>query len=151
MDILASLKNRAFRPLLAGINYGTVLFGVGFVFGVVRTLLVTPSLGRSNAVLVELPFMFLTAWLLSRFLMGAWSVRPCGADRLIVSCASFVVGMGFEFALGVTLQKQTLAQVFALIMSEESRIGLLGQIVVFLFPVIQLGFKHRANPKATLQ
>ena len=118
MDILAPSQNRAFHPLMAGINYGTALFGAGFIFGVVRTLFVTPWLGRANAVLVELPFMFLTAWLLSRFLMRAWSVQPRLADRLIVSCASFIVGMGFEFALGVTLQKQTLAQ-----RSEERRVG----------------------------
>jgi P-type Mg2+ transporter len=146
MDIKPPAKIRALYPVIAGINYGTALFMAGVVFGTFRTLWVTPWLGRPHAVLVELPFMFVTAWLLSRFLMRAWKIKPIGIDRLIVTFAAFIVGMGLELAFGVIFQQQTLPQVFAFLLSDESRIGLLGQIMVFLFPVIQLGLKQRPVP-----
>jgi P-type Mg2+ transporter len=156
MDIKPPVTLRALHPVLAGINFGTALFMAGVVFGTFRTLWVTPLLGRPHAVLVELPFMFLTAWLLSRFLMRAWKVKPIWTDRALVSCAAFIAGMGLELAFGIIFQRQSLGQVLALLLSDESRIGLLGQILVFLFPVIQLGLQPprataRSNPDEQIQ
>lgn len=153
----APSKPRSLYTLLAGISYGTAVFMAGSIFGTLRTLLITPSIGRSNAVLVELPFMFFTAWLLSEFLMGAWSIRAHSLDRIMVSGVAFVVGMGLELAFGIVFLRQTSEQVIAFLLADESRIGLLGQIIVFLFPVIQLGLKPpptvqgRARPQDQVQ
>lgn len=143
MDIALLLKNRAIHAIVAGINYGTALFGAGFAFGVLRTLFVTPWIGRENGILVELPFMFVTAWVACHALLRVWSIESSLVPRLAMSFAAFVIGMGFEFGLSAIVQDQTLIQIFVFITAQENRVGLIGQLLVFLFPVIQLHVKVR--------
>ncbi|OYU76096.1 MAG: magnesium-translocating P-type ATPase [Alphaproteobacteria bacterium PA3] len=136
-------------PLVAGMSYGTALFCIGFVLGTIRTLLITPTLGREGAVLIELPFMSLTAWILARFLMKRWSIQPNWRERFIVGLAALCVGMGLELALGVILQQQSLGDVVAFMLVQENRLGLLGQLIVFAFPVIQLGILKQSQKQTT--
>lgn len=138
MSAIPKTIEKPVSQVVAGMAYGTALFCIGFVLGTIRTLLITPSLGREGAVLIELPFMAFAAWFLARFFVKRWSIQPKWRDRFVVGLAALFVGMGLELALGVTLQQQSLGDVVAFMLVQENRLGLLGQLIVFAFTLIQL-------------
>lgn len=144
MSALPKTIQKPVSPLVAGIAYGTALFCIGFVLGTIRTLLITPSLGREGAVLVELPLMALAAWFLAQSLMKRWSIRPNWLDRLVVGGVALFVGMGPELALGMILQKKNLGAIIAFMLLPENQLGLTAQLMVFGFPLIQLVVPQRA-------
>jgi hypothetical protein len=79
--------------LKAGVLYFAIVFGVGFVLGIIRVLWLVPSLGTRMAELIEMPIMlvvtiFAARWIARRFVM------PPTPSRLL--------GVGF-IALGVLL------------------------------------------------
>lgn len=129
-------------PLFAvpvGVAFGLLLFGVGFVLGTARTVLLTPTLGRETAVLVEIPFMLVIAWIISARLMRACAVPAVLVDRTIVAVMAFAVGMSLEVVLGMILETRSAGELVAFMLSPPARAGLLAQILVFLYPVAQLG------------
>ena len=54
----------------AAICYFGVVFGIGFVLGVIRILLLVPMLGERVAELVEMPFMVLASLIAARWIGG---------------------------------------------------------------------------------
>jgi hypothetical protein len=60
----------------AGLTYFAIIFGVGFVLGTIRVLLVVPQVGVRAAELIEEPIMFIVViftarWVLRRFSLGS--------------------------------------------------------------------------------
>jgi hypothetical protein len=151
MDTQDSPDRRCFLP--AGVTFGTLLFGAGFVAGTVRTLFVTPYLGHARAVALEVPFMLAAGWMLS-----AWLIRnraqqksmPDGlSDRMALSALAFASLMSLEIALGIVLEPRSVGEVSAILLSPANRTGLLAQVLVCLFPVFQLkpdATSRRATP-----
>jgi hypothetical protein len=94
----------------ASLRYFGVVFGVGFVLGTVRALLLVPRVGDRVAELVEAPLMAAAIVLAS-----LWSVR---CERLtpkewlvagVVAAACVLVA---DVVVGVMLRGMTLRQVF---------------------------------------
>jgi len=66
----------------AGSAYFALVFGAGFVLGVIRVLFVVPSLGERYAELLEIPLMlfviyFTAGFVVSRFTNSAWQNLNC--------------------------------------------------------------------------
>jgi hypothetical protein len=54
--------------LYDGIDFGSSMFGVGFICGIIRVLLVEPKVGKWNAVCFETPIMMmLSLWLARQY------------------------------------------------------------------------------------
>ena len=69
------------RILKSGLLYFTLVFGAGFVFGIVRTLWVVPFLGSRNAELLEAPLMLLVITLVVRWMGRRHLFPPSQAGR----------------------------------------------------------------------
>lgn len=67
---------RIARVGLAGLQYFSIVFAVGFVLGVLRVLWLEPWLGTRWAELAEMPFMLLAIMFASR-----WVVRRMNLDH----------------------------------------------------------------------
>jgi hypothetical protein len=122
---------------LAGAVYGASLFCTGFLLGVPRTLLLAPWIGKQAAIFIELPVMFIIAWLLSAYLMAAWKVKTNWRARLPVIVFAILIGMSLEVALGMTLQRQTFVNVINELVVAENRLVLVGQLLIFAIPLVQ--------------
>jgi hypothetical protein len=99
------------RVAIAGLTYFAVVFGAGFMFGVLRELALTPAFGRTAAVMLEAPFMLVA------IVAGAWIAvgrTGLGLSRpalltvglvglLLVQAADFGVGLGLR---GMSVQDQ---------------------------------------------
>jgi len=124
--------------LRAGIAYFAVVFAAGFVLGVLRILVVIPKLGELTAVLIELPVILALSWWVSRWLTARFGVGGTMGPRLVMGAVAFGVLMVAEAGMAVLLFGRSLSQHFAGYREMTALIGLLGQIVFGLIPVMQL-------------
>lgn len=97
--------------LQAAVLYFLLVFGVGFVLGIVRVLGVVPLLGERTAELLEMPLMLAVIVAAAR-----WVVRYKLDDRQPSALAVGFVAMGFvllaDLAVGVWLRDMSLTEVF---------------------------------------
>jgi hypothetical protein len=110
---------------------------VGFVLGAVRILIVAPRLGEGPAVLVELPLMLTASWLACGWLVARFAVpRSCPA-RLLMGASALGLLLLAELALGWTAFGMTVPQQLAHYASLPGAVGLVGQIVFGLLPLLR--------------
>jgi hypothetical protein len=68
--------------LYAGLLYFALVFGAGFVLGVIRMLWATPAVGAGAAELLEMPIMFAVIALAARWTVRRVAVPPVSSTRL---------------------------------------------------------------------
>ncbi|MEO1135008.1 MAG: hypothetical protein AAFW68_00180 [Pseudomonadota bacterium] len=126
------------NALKAGILYFGIVFLVGFLLGIVRILFLVPQFGETFAVLTEIPFILGASWLVCGFVVRRLSVEAQFSSRLTMGVCAFGLLMIAEILLGVIGFGRTLDQQLAAFVSEAGFLGLAGQILFGLFPVLRL-------------
>lgn len=98
------------KILRASFLYFGIVFGMGFLFGVLRTVLFVPRFGTRVSELCEMPLMVVVIYCASKWLVKHYSP----------STRSFMLGVGFlslglmigaELLVGMALRGLTLAQI----------------------------------------
>lgn len=107
--------------LAPGLQYFGLVFGAGFVLGIFRELLVTPSLGASTAELLEMPLMLLVILFSARFLVQRYSFD---SSRLWLKAglAALIFLMTAELSLVLWLRNISLVSYL------ESKVNLSGLV-----------------------
>lgn len=124
------------RALQAGILYFLTVFAIGFILGTLRVLVVIPRIGEVAAVLLEVPVMLALAWPICGVLLRRCGVSA-GAARVVMGGVAFSVLMMAEWGLAVLLFGQTSSQHWATYRTLPGQIGLLGQILFALLPILR--------------
>lgn len=124
------------RALTAGLSYGLIVFGFGFVLGVIRTFVLLPVVSPVTAVLIELPFMLLISWLVARWLVARHRVPALSEARAAMGALGFAVLMSFELALAYLLYGLRPAEYLPLVVQPEALPGLAGQLVFAVIPLL---------------
>lgn len=92
--------------------YFLLVFSVGFVLGVVRTLWVAPHVGERLAELLEAPLMFIAILLSARFVTRRFPTsRP--ADYLVTGGLALVLLLIVEFTVVLGLRGISIGEYFA--------------------------------------
>jgi hypothetical protein len=128
------------RPvLIAGGAYFALIFALGFVFGVIRTVWLQPASGgsRIEAVLVEVPIMLAASWWLCRHLVRRFGVPPTLAARGLMGGFAFALLIAAEVLLGALLSARPPTGQLALYREPSYAIGLAAQIGFALIPMLQ--------------
>ena len=125
------------RALSAGAVYFAGMFGLGFLLGTGRVMLVTPRLGEWVATLIELPVMLALSWLYCGWLLRRFSVPARVADRLAMGAFAFMLLMLAEVLLGVGLFNRGLPEQVGEMTNGPGLAGLAGQLAFACFPVLQ--------------
>lgn len=98
--------------MIRGIVYFALVFGVGFILGIVRVLLLEPRLGERWAELAEMPVMLIAIVLSARFV-----VRRFPASRrtsyLFSGTIAVLVLIVAEFSVVLGIRGLTITQYFA--------------------------------------
>ena len=94
---------------LAAAHFGLV-FGAGFVLGVLRTLLVAPAIGERDAELVELPLMLVVVFLSARFVTRRWAAALTLGAVLAAGGAALALMLACEVGVVVGLRDQSLGE-----------------------------------------
>jgi hypothetical protein len=127
------------KILKAGLLYFAVVFGAGFMLGIIRTLWVVPSVGTRTAELIEMPFMLVVIILAAKFVIKRYNVRPAPA-RLGVGLVAFVMLLATEFTLVLWLRGLSIAEYFAT-RDPVSGTAYYAMLVIFLFTPLFLGLE----------
>jgi hypothetical protein len=100
------------RILRAAVLYFAIVFGVGFVLGTIRTVLVVPRVGVRTAELMELPIMFIVSIFAARLTIR---ILPAAsrAARLAVGCNALVLMLAAEFGFVLWLRRLSIRQYLA--------------------------------------
>lgn len=100
------------KILKAGATYFGIVFGIGFILGFVRVLLLVPQFGVRNSELAEMPLMFIAIIFTAR-----WLVQHFDLQRILERFASGVIALilllTLEFSVVLWLQGLTINDYFA--------------------------------------
>ena len=102
-----------FLALKAGAAYFALVFGAGFLLGIVRLLWLVPRVGERNAELIEEPVMLAVTYFAARFLTRRLAVPAKAGPRLGMGLAGLSLLLAAEFGLVLQLRGMSLADYFA--------------------------------------
>jgi len=125
------------RAVQAGITYFAVVFAAGFVLGTARVILLAPRLGELLATVLELPFMLAISWFACGKLIARFQIPPRTEPRLTMGAVAFALLMLAEVLLSVTLFNRSLNEFADALTTSTGLLGLGGQVLFGLMPVIR--------------
>jgi hypothetical protein len=79
--------------------YFLLVYLAGFALGTIREFLVTPAVGLTNALLIELPIMAVISYFAARFVLDRTPEAKSPGDRLFVGCTAFILLLIAEEAM----------------------------------------------------
>ena len=130
---------------LAGIAYFALVFAIGFVLGTARTVFAgdAAASARLVGVLIELPIMLWASWIVCCFVVRRLAVASAIAPRAVMGGVAFALLLLAEWCIGALLAGRTPAQQLALYRDPSYALGLAGQTVFALMPLLQRWQRQR--------
>jgi len=125
------------------------MFAIGFVLGTVRVLLVVPRLGECTAVLLELPVMLASSWLVCRWIVGKLALTTDLSARLSMGGVAFILLMLAEACVSVFVFERSIAEHMAGYANADRLMGFAAQVVFASMPLIHSYMGSGAVPRAT--
>jgi hypothetical protein len=98
------------RAIKGGLAYFAVVFGAGFILGVLRVSFLVPRLGERLAELAEMPLMFVIILLSAIYVTGRFTVPISLSARLGMGFLALGLLLLAELILSVALQGRSLAE-----------------------------------------
>ncbi len=132
------------KGVRAGILYFAIIFAVGFVLGVLRTLAVQafPTGTRLGAVLVEIPIILVVAWMVCGIVIKRLKIADDEAAGIAMGISALALLLLAEVGLSTGLNGLSLQEHFALYYQTSHLAGLMGQCVFAVFPWLRVRFRR---------
>jgi len=126
----------------AGFYYFGIIFAVGFLLGVLRTLALDafPNVTRLSTVLVELPIILFIAWMVCGVLIHRLKIAHDGVAAVAMGVTALTLMLSAEAGLSVGLSGLSLHEHFSLYNQTSHLAGLIGQCVFAVFPWAKVKF-----------
>jgi hypothetical protein len=121
--------------LKAGVFYFVLVFGAGFVLGVIRTLWIEPEVGTRLAELLEMPVMLGVIVVAARWTIRLFTVPARPSQRLGMGSLGLGLLIAAELALVVALRGMTLQEYFA---TRDPMTGTLYYLMLGVFALMPL-------------
>ena len=134
-----------YPAIKAGLVYFALGFGVGFVLGTLRVLVMIPRVGELTAVLLELPLILTATWIICRQLTRRFEVPPVLAPRLVMGATAFALLGAAEFTLSVTVFGRAAEDYLMGFLTLPGSLGLAGQALFGFFPAIQAASPNKLH------
>jgi hypothetical protein len=126
----------------AGFYYFAIIFAVGFVLGVLRTIaLVTfPNVSPLSAVIVELPIILFIAWMVCGRLVARLNIAHDVVATSAMGVTALVLLLSAEAGLSVGLNGLSLQEHISLYNQTSHVAGLVGQLAFAVMPLVKINF-----------
>jgi hypothetical protein len=121
--------------LKAGTLYFALVFGTGFVLGVIRTLWAVPRFGTRMAELMEAPIMFVVTILAARWIVRRLAVPAKPSSRLGMGCVGLGLMLVAEFTLVLWLRGLSISEYLA---SRDPVSGTVYYVILGVFCIMPL-------------
>lgn len=135
-------ERTSIRAALAGGMYFMLIFAIGFLLGAMRELFLLPWLGKTLAVVIELPIILGAAWVICSRLVTGFEVPATPRDRLIMGGVAFALLMVAEFCLAALVFGRGPLQHLLDYANPWALLGLAGQLLYAIFPLLQSRATH---------
>jgi len=99
------------NTLKQAIAYFALVFGTGFMLGIIRVLWIVPKIGVRTAELIEMLPMFVAILLSARWINQHFADADNISTKLKIGFLALSFLLGAEIALGVGLQGASIAEV----------------------------------------
>jgi hypothetical protein len=123
------------QTLKAGTLYFALVFGAGFVLGIIRVLWIAPSLGARAAELAESPVMLVVIIFAARWVVRRFSLPLTIPDRLGPGIIALTLLLAAEFTVVLKIRHLTLAQYAA---GRDAVAGSVYLLMLLLFALMPL-------------
>ena len=130
------MKSNRTRIIQAGLAYFVLVFGAGFMLGVIRVPFLVPRLGERIAELIEMPFMFVIVLFSARFIVRRFALPATTSARLSVGLLALGLALVAEILLAVVIQKQSFGEYIASRDPVSGTVFLLMLVLFALMPFI---------------
>jgi hypothetical protein len=101
------------QALKAGALYFALVFGTGFVLGLIRVLWLAPRFGTRIAELMEMSVMLVVIIVAARWVIRRLGVPPATSSRLGMGGAALALLLVAEFSLVLWLRGLSIGEYFA--------------------------------------
>ncbi|MCP3463365.1 hypothetical protein [Bradyrhizobium sp. CCGUVB23] len=125
--------------------YFAIVFAAGFALGVLRLLVLLPSLGETVTVLLEMPVILAFAWLACGWIITRFGVPNTSGAGLIMGGLAFALLMTAELLLTTLGLERTVSEQLIRYGRGPELLGLVGQLLFAAFPNIQLALMRRSE------
>ncbi len=99
--------------LKAGVVYFAVVFGIGFLLGVIRVPFLVPQLGQRIAELIELPFLLVAVFFSARWIVRRFGLRGRTVHSLLIGLVAASFLLTVEFSVVLWIRALTLSEFVA--------------------------------------
>jgi hypothetical protein len=123
------------RVLKVGVIYFALIFGAGFVLGLIRLLWVVPRFGMRMAELMETPIMFVVTLAAAQWIVRRFAVPSTPSSRLGMGCIALGLLLVAEFTLVLWLRGLSLSEYLA---SRDPVSGTVYYVMLGVFAIMPL-------------
>ncbi len=131
------------QTLKAGVLYFAVVFGCGFVLGIIRTLWIVPHVGTRSAELIEAPIMLAVTIVAARWIVRRSTIPAAPWNRLVMGGVALGLMLTTEFGLVLWLRGLTIQDYLA---TRDPVSGTVYYALLALFGVMPVLLTLRSNP-----
>ena len=93
----------------AALAYFALVFGAGFLFGVIRVFFLVPQVGVRTAELIEAPLMLVVTIVSAKWIVSRFHIRSL-SYRLLVGLLALLLMLAVEFGLVLRLSGLSLSE-----------------------------------------
>jgi len=131
------------QTLKAGVLYFVVVFGCGFVLGIIRTLWIVPHIGTRFAELMEAPIMLAVTIVAARWIVRHSAMPAAPRNRLGMGVIALGLMVSTEFSLVLWLRGVTIRDYLA---HRDPVSGTVYYLLLALFALMPFLLTLRSNP-----
>lgn len=128
------------QAIFGGLTYAGVVFAFAFATGALRTMALSPDWGLTPvvAVLIELPFILIVAWIACRAILRRMPVPARAGLGLAMGIVALVTILALEFALAAMMSASSFTDFLASYGKPDVVLGLIGQLAFATFPLARM-------------
>lgn len=135
------------RVLKAGAIYFAVVFGVGFILGPIRILVLAPRVGERIAELIEAPIMLVVIVVTARWVARRFVTARTAAVLLALGCVALGLLLACELTVVLWLRGLTISEYIA---SRDPVAGVVYAFMLVIFAMMPLLLgRRRADPSGS--
>jgi hypothetical protein len=123
------------RILRAGLLHFALVFGAGFALGTLREFVLAPAMGRTAALVLEVPVLAAVTWFSALLILRRYALDPW-RERLGAGLFAFALLQAGEIAVGVFGFGRSLAATIGALATPAGLATLAVQSIVIVFPLL---------------
>jgi hypothetical protein len=125
------------RALAAGAAFFGLVFGLGFLLGALRHLLMGYGLSRGVLVAAEIPLMLAFAWWAAGWCAERFGTAISASARLVMGGVMLTLLRVGELGVGMAFMGQTAASHVAALLTAPGLLEAAPQVLAALFPLVR--------------